>query len=241
MLLLPRSVRGSRLHRSQKPASSRSAPGVRAQFLQLRQAVEAQRLELPCQFQGSRVLSFQPTERRWLTVFTEFKTRRQVRLYGPSALATCLRRDWARLSSGTRPRLGGASRRCTWITMIFPEMFEEFCRIEQEKEGGGNPREPTRPSQESASSTNLTLCTRSGLALNRPSTPTSVSRPSLRTGHVVWVGPTPDELDAAAERLGVPLRLGNWRSVLAEARRSPKGTLSACTPSDASSCDSAHF
>ncbi len=149
-----------------------------------REKAAAERDTLPVQFRGSRVLSFQPTENRWLTVYTEYKTRRQVRLYGSSAVSACLRRDYERIRSGIKPRINGRGK-CTWLTLVNKEMFAAFCSWR-----------------------------RSSAAESRSPSPGSGGHDGL-----VWTGPSPDELDAAALRMGTPLSMHNWKEVCAHARQ----------------------
>ena len=165
---------------SQTPAGPRSGSPL---SLTKREKAAAERDTLPPQFRGSRVLSFQPTESRWLTVYTEYKTRRQVRLYGSSAVSACLRRDFERIRSGIKPRINGRGR-CTWLTLVDRDMFSAFC---------------TWRSQLNAANQTISA--------------------GEASDNLLWTGPTPDEMDAAASRMGVSLSMKNWREVCKSAEQ----------------------
>ena len=169
---------GAAVPRSESPLS-----------LTKREKACAERDTLPPQFRGSRVLSFQPTENRWLTVYTEYKTRRQVRLYGSSAVSACLRRDFERIRSGIKPRINGRSK-CTWLTLVDREMFAAFCSWRSQ------------------------LDTTQRIAASGDS-----------SDNLLWTGPTPDEMDEAAKRLGVSLAMHNWKEVCASAKQYAAGPV----------------
>ena len=197
--------------------------GCRAQA-----SVAAQLVQLPPAFSGARVLKYQRTERRWFTVFTQCATRRQVRVYGPSALATCLRRDWTRLASGVRPRIGGRSPRCTWITLTNRALFKAFCAVHWERKGAGAGDTSPLPLDGSGAARVTRRTTRvtsdhgaQGQEKDRApplAIPLVQGRVPGSPGSgtvMVWVGPTPNALDEAAARLGVLLTMDNWPQVLA--------------------------
>ena len=57
------------------------------------------------------------------------QTKRQVRVYGKSALITAIRRDWARLQDGIKPRTGSNTETCSWLILALPALFDQLCSV----------------------------------------------------------------------------------------------------------------
>lgn len=64
-----------------------------------------------------------------VSTFTSVQTKRQVRVYGKSALITAIRRDWARLQDGIKPRTGSNTETCSWLILALPALFDQLCSV----------------------------------------------------------------------------------------------------------------